>query len=61
MKYTEKIGDGYLTFEEEDINRFAPSSFKQALRMWVKTTIGILIGYGIIVGLNLLLEWLFPF
>lgn len=60
MKYTEKIGNGFLTFDEEDINRFAPNSIKQALEMWLQASIGFIIGILIIILINELCLFICP-
>ena len=60
MKYTKKISDkSYITIEQEDFERFAPRSLSEAFFMWLKITIGSIIGILLISGLGMLLEFIF--
>ena len=35
MKYTEKLGNGYLTYESKDLKKCAPSSFLELIFMFI--------------------------
>lgn len=60
MKYSKKIGNDYVTFTEEDFERYAPSSFKEGLIMWFFSVIGIGVLYLIIIGISDLLGMIYP-
>lgn len=60
MKYTTKIGNDYVTLEQEDLDVIAPKSFKETISTWIIAMIFCFITLGIVFGLNELLMWLFP-
>ena len=60
MKYTKKINDDtFITIEQKDFDNFAPHSLSEAFFMWLKITIGSIIGILLISGLGMLLEFIF--
>ena len=50
MKYTEKLGNGYLTYESEDLKKCAPSSFSELIFMWIGTILLCFILFGLFMG-----------
>lgn len=60
MKYTTKLGNGFITFDEDEMYSFAPKSFKQAFKMWFFGSLFVLSFLLIVFSLNKLLMWLFP-
>jgi hypothetical protein len=47
MKYTEKIGDGFLTYEKKDLEKNGPSTFLDLILMFIGTIILSFILFGI--------------
>lgn len=60
MKYTKKIGDGFFTFEKEDIDKYAPGSIKEAFTMWWQICLMVAIGLLILIGISKLLLLICP-
>jgi hypothetical protein len=58
MKYTEKIGNGYLTYESKDLKKCAPSSFSELIFMWIGTILLCFILFGLFMGACCILGWL---
>lgn len=46
MKYTEKIGDSYVTFEGKDIKRYAPKSLFECFTSSFRLTFITLLIFG---------------
>ena len=60
MKYTKKIGNDFITFEKEDIERYAPNNIKEAFTMWWQSSLLALIGILIIILINELCLFICP-
>lgn len=49
MKYTEKFGKGYLTYEGKDLKKYAPSSLLEVIGMTIGSVILFFILFGLFV------------
>lgn len=61
MKYTEKINNGFLTYEEKDLKNVGPSSFLELILMLIGTVIISFILFGIFILGCWVLGWLLEF
>nr|MBP3680740.1 hypothetical protein [Clostridia bacterium] len=61
MKYTEKIGNDFLTYEGKDLKNTAPSSFFELIFMVIGTIIMFFILFGLFVLGCAVLGWILNF
>ena len=61
MKYTEKFGKGYLTYEGKDLKKYAPSSLFEVVWMTIGTVLLFFVFFGLFVLACTVGGWILEF